>query len=95
MMIWATVFAFNNRVSYTGALQGAQHEQIERSLNIASFISSEMDFENVHRQMEQVVTRILCRYIPHFQESYRSSISWHMEHNHSEESKKKSEIVCF
>jgi hypothetical protein len=40
-----------------------------------------------------LIPRIIVQYLPAY-ESFTNAVTWHISHNHSDEMKKKSEVVC-
>lgn len=94
MMIWAMAFSFVHRVPYNGAIHEEHPLEKPTSLNHECYLPNEHDFDKLKLRMAHMVSRIVCTYLPHFRNHYRDCVEWNIKHDHSEESTKKSTLVC-
>ena len=57
-----------------------------------AFIPSYDDFEFMHERMATMVSRVLVENCPAL-EGLKRSVQWHIQHHHTEEMQKKSELI--
>ena len=93
MLIWAMAYAAKNRVN---CRQQVVEREVKRATEIPIdvFVPSEQTFDSIRQRMGIIVQRILCQHMPHFEEHYADTVIQHIHHEHSDESAKKSELVC-
>lgn len=91
MLLWANAYAALNRVENR---HGAFCKTLRASdLPLSTFLHDMADAEFLRERMERIVGRILVNHIPHFTEHYHNVVVWHIPHQHSQESARKSELV--
>ena len=92
MLLWANAYAAKNRVEPKG-LEGLAHQLEAKDIPLLCYLPSQEDSEVLQHSMTTLVSRILVKHVPHFQQYYKDVVTWHIPHPHSEESAMKSTLV--
>ncbi|XP_077862791.1 uncharacterized protein LOC102803909 [Saccoglossus kowalevskii] len=91
MLMWANAYAAKNRISYS-------HEEDKttvsaKDLSFQIYIPSQRMIDSHRKRMKTIVSRIICENLSHFNKYYSDCVEVHIEHEYSEESAKRSELV--
>ncbi|XP_070554960.1 uncharacterized protein [Ptychodera flava] len=91
MMMWALSYAVRNRVS------GRHLENIDQTIKanhlpLSAFLPTKTDWKSLEERMVTIVERIMVKRFNCF-ETEEKGVTWHISHEFSKESVRKSEIV--
>ena len=90
--MFAMTMLVKNRISFKH-LNEEEYERREAvTIPAASFLPGESDWGRLRDRMKILVARILVEHIPALQNN-RNIVEWHIPHEFSNESNKKSEVV--
>ena len=90
--MFANSLIIENRIPLTHLEQHDYHRCEAITIPVQTFLPSVDDWEEVKARMAVLVERQLVLYVPELQ-ILENDVCWHIEHEFSDESQKKSNIV--